>query len=154
MPQVPRAPVVDLPEAVETAGVAEERHKFSMFGSRRLLQTNLGKVSESIPNQGFLISELIPAEEYVMERWFNSRRFATLPESGALLYVSNVRGRNVLTRIGAWKERNKHVGKRECAGDCVEPLGTTGPSENVDVPWLRLRENVDYQKASHELFVI
>lgn len=31
-------------------------------------------------------------------------------------------------------------------------LGTVGTFDNVDVPWLGLREDVDYQKALHELF--
>lgn len=32
------------------------------------------------------------------------------------------------------------------------PLRTVDTVENVDVPWLRVREDVDYQKALHGLF--
>lgn len=51
---MPRARAVDVSEAVGTAGVAVERHKFSIFGSPSLLETNLDEVFQSVPNQGLL----------------------------------------------------------------------------------------------------
>lgn len=52
------------------------------------------------------------------------------------------------------KERWRNVNKRSCADGGFVPLRTTGTSDNFDVPRLCLREDVDYQNALHELFVI
>lgn len=58
----------------------------------------------------------------------------------------------VFTRLVSWKERLEHVGKRACVEGGVVPLRTVGTVDSVDVPRLRLRKHVDYQKALHGLF--
>lgn len=72
-----------------------------MVGSGYWVETSFDEVFQSVPNQVLLISVPMPIGDYIREGWFDARCFATLPESGALLSMTNVRGRNVLTRLGA-----------------------------------------------------
>lgn len=131
----------------ELTCVTDDRHELAMVGSGGLLETNFDAVSQTVPNQGLLISMPMSVEDYAEEGWFYSRRFAKFPESRALLTMTNFCGRSVLTRLGTWQERWKHVGKRACVEVGAIPLRTVCTVEYVDLPWLRLREHVDYQKA-------
>lgn len=68
----------------------------------RCMETSLDEFTQPVPNQGLLISVPMSVEGNIREGWFDFRHFATLPESGELLSVTNVRGRSVLTRPSAW----------------------------------------------------
>lgn len=56
-----------------------------------------------------------------------------------------------MTRAGAWQEHWKHVGRRACVYGGSVPLRTIGTKDDVDVPWVRIREDVNYQKALEDL---
>lgn len=120
LPKVPRAPTVVVSEAEEPTCVADDCHELAMVGSGRRTETNFDGVTQPEPNQGLLIVVPMSVEDYIKEGWFDSRLFATIPESEVLLSVTNVGGRSVLTRLFACQERWKHVGKCPCVeGDVV-----------------------------------
>lgn len=149
LPKVPRAAV---PGAAEPeVGDVGRRALAAGVGGRRGA-TNFDGIYQPVVDQGLQISVPMTVLEYVGEGWHDSKRFAALTESGTLLSLMNVRGHVVHTKLGAWQERWKHVVRRACAVGGSVPLRTVGTKSDVDVPWVRLREDVGYQKALLDVF--
>lgn len=96
-----RAPTVVVLEEKEPTCVADDLHKLEMMASGRRLETNFDGVTQTVSNQGLLISVPMSIEDYVKEGWLSSHCFATLTESEVLLSVTIVRGRSLLKLLDA-----------------------------------------------------
>lgn len=137
-------------EADKPTCAADDRQELATVGSDRQTETNFYRATQLVTNQGLYIA-VMSVGDYIKEDWFASRRFATFPEPGALLPVTNARGRSIFTRLGASEESCNHVGKIACDQGGFVLLSTVGTVDDVYEPWLRLREDFGYQKALHVL---